>query len=85
MEERYESLKELGTGNFGVARLVRDKRTKELVAVKYIERGNKVPPFELYFRIYLVVVRIGQGVLCLGGFSSGCGPSRGLCVGVEIA
>ncbi|KAH9776915.1 protein kinase domain-containing protein [Citrus sinensis] len=42
MEERYEPLKELGSGNFGVARLVRDKRTKELVAVKYIERGKKI-------------------------------------------
>ncbi|KAL5973771.1 Serine/threonine-protein kinase srk2a [Asimina triloba] len=40
MEERYEPLKELGSGNFGVARLVRDKKTKELVAVKYIERGK---------------------------------------------
>ena len=40
--ERYEALKELGAGNFGVARLVRDKQTKELVAVKYIERGKKV-------------------------------------------
>ncbi|KQJ97847.1 serine/threonine-protein kinase SAPK3 isoform X2 [Brachypodium distachyon] len=42
MEERYEALKELGAGNFGVARLVRDKRTKELSAVKYIQRGNKI-------------------------------------------
>ncbi|XP_056160670.1 serine/threonine-protein kinase SAPK3-like isoform X2 [Syzygium oleosum] len=42
MEERYESLKELGSGNFGVARLVKDRKTKELLAVKYIERGNKV-------------------------------------------
>jgi serine/threonine-protein kinase SRK2 len=42
MEERYEAMKELGSGNFGVARLVRDKHTKELVAVKYIERGKKV-------------------------------------------
>ncbi|PKA59191.1 Serine/threonine-protein kinase SAPK3 [Apostasia shenzhenica] len=42
MEERYEPLKELGAGNFGVARLVRDRRTKELVAVKYIERGKKI-------------------------------------------
>ena len=42
MEEKYEPLKELGSGNFGVARLVRDKRTKELFAVKYIERGKKV-------------------------------------------
>lgn len=42
MEERYEPLKELGSGNFGVARLVRDKKTKELFAIKYIERGTKV-------------------------------------------
>ncbi|KAF5198014.1 Serine/threonine-protein kinase SAPK3 [Thalictrum thalictroides] len=42
MEERYEPMKELGSGNFGVARLVRDKKTKELVAVKYIERGKKI-------------------------------------------
>lgn len=50
MEERYEALKELGSGNFGVARLVRDKKTKELVAVKYIERGKKViSPFIFYF------------------------------------
>ncbi|RZC86552.1 hypothetical protein C5167_029905 [Papaver somniferum] len=41
MEERYEAVKELGSGNFGVARLVRDKKTKELVAVKYIPRGKK--------------------------------------------
>ncbi|KAG5248915.1 serine/threonine-protein kinase [Salix suchowensis] len=42
MEERYETIKELGSGNFGVARLVWDKKTKELVAVKYIERGKKI-------------------------------------------
>jgi len=42
MEERYEPMKELGSGNFGVARLVRDKKTRELVAVKYIERGKKI-------------------------------------------
>ncbi|MCL7041630.1 hypothetical protein MKW94_018837 [Papaver nudicaule] len=42
MEERYEPVKELGSGNFGVARLVRDKKTKELVAVKYIPRGKKI-------------------------------------------
>ena len=42
MEEWYEPLKDLGVGNFGVERLVRDKKMKELVAVKYIERGKKV-------------------------------------------
>lgn len=40
--DRYELVKDIGSGNFGVARLMRDKRTKELVAVKYIERGEKI-------------------------------------------
>lgn len=40
--ERYELVKEIGSGNFGVAKLVRDKGTKELFAVKFIERGKKI-------------------------------------------
>jgi serine/threonine-protein kinase SRK2 len=40
--EKYEMVKDLGVGNFGVARLLRHKETKELVAMKYIERGHKV-------------------------------------------
>ena len=40
--EKYEMVKDLGSGNFGVARLMRVKETKELVAMKFIERGHKV-------------------------------------------
>ncbi|MBA0577513.1 hypothetical protein Golob_028070 [Gossypium lobatum] len=40
--DRYDFVKDIGSGNFGVARLMRDKITKELVAVKYIERGDKI-------------------------------------------
>ncbi|PRQ21752.1 putative protein kinase CAMK-OST1L family [Rosa chinensis] len=40
--ERYEIVKDIGSGNFGVARLVRDKWTRELFAVKFIERGQKI-------------------------------------------
>ncbi|XP_021808186.1 serine/threonine-protein kinase SAPK2-like isoform X2 [Prunus avium] len=40
--ERYEIMKDIGFGNFGVARLVRDKLTRELFAVKFIERGQKI-------------------------------------------
>ncbi|XP_047062967.1 serine/threonine-protein kinase SAPK7 [Lolium rigidum] len=40
--ERYELLKDIGAGNFGVARLMRHKETKELVAMKYIPRGLKI-------------------------------------------
>ncbi|XP_025794570.1 serine/threonine-protein kinase SAPK1 isoform X1 [Panicum hallii] len=38
--ERYEVIRDIGSGNFGVAKLVRDVRTKELFAVKFIERGQ---------------------------------------------
>ncbi|KAK6125803.1 hypothetical protein DH2020_040447 [Rehmannia glutinosa] len=40
--EKYEILKNIGSGNFGVAKLVRDKCSGELFAVKYIERGKKI-------------------------------------------
>lgn len=45
--ERYEILKDIGSGNFGVAKLVKDKWSGELFAVKYIERGKKVCFFYL--------------------------------------
>ncbi|KAL8205837.1 hypothetical protein R6Q57_009388 [Mikania cordata] len=40
--DKYELMKDIGAGNFGVARLMRNKVTKELVAMKYIERGHKI-------------------------------------------
>ncbi|TKY45720.1 Serine/threonine-protein kinase SRK2I [Spatholobus suberectus] len=40
--DRYDFVRDIGSGNFGVARLMRDKHTQELVAVKYIERGDKI-------------------------------------------
>ncbi|XP_010428950.1 PREDICTED: serine/threonine-protein kinase SRK2C [Camelina sativa] len=40
--ERYEIVKDIGSGNFGVAKLVRDKFSKELFAIKFIERGLKI-------------------------------------------
>ncbi|KAG9141826.1 hypothetical protein Leryth_013955 [Lithospermum erythrorhizon] len=40
--ERYEIMKDLGSGNFGVAKLARDKYTGELYAIKFIERGQQI-------------------------------------------
>ncbi|KAI4317291.1 hypothetical protein L6164_025172 [Bauhinia variegata] len=40
--ERYEIIKDIGSGNFGVAKLVREKGSGELYAVKFIERGQKI-------------------------------------------
>ena len=48
--DRYELVKDIGSGNFGVARLMRDKQSNELVAVKYIERGEKVKCLSLIFQ-----------------------------------
>lgn len=49
--EKYEAVKDLGAGNFGVARLMRHKETKELVAMKYIDRGHKVCSFSFQFSL----------------------------------
>ncbi|KAK3025934.1 hypothetical protein RJ639_040850 [Escallonia herrerae] len=40
--ERYEIVKDIGSGNFGVAKLVRERCSNELFAVKFIERGKKI-------------------------------------------
>ncbi|KAL8093766.1 serine/threonine-protein kinase SRK2B-like isoform X2 [Apium graveolens] len=39
---KFELLKDLGAGSFGSAKLMKNKETKELVAVKFIERGSNV-------------------------------------------
>ncbi|KAM7261643.1 hypothetical protein ACFE04_020720 [Oxalis oulophora] len=40
--ERYEIVKDIGSGNFGVAKLVKDRWSGLFYAVKYIERGQKI-------------------------------------------
>ncbi|XP_008784212.1 serine/threonine-protein kinase SAPK7-like [Phoenix dactylifera] len=40
--EKYELVRDIGSGNFAVARLMRNKETGELVAMKYIPRGQKI-------------------------------------------
>lgn len=48
-------MKNIGSGNFGVAKLVKDKRTRELYAVKLIERGQKVClfiSFDIFFTTF---------------------------------
>nr|AGT16857.1 serine kinase [Saccharum hybrid cultivar R570]AGT17369.1 SNF1-type serine-threonine protein kinase [Saccharum hybrid cultivar R570]ATG86224.1 sucrose non-fermenting 1-related protein kinase 2.4 [Saccharum hybrid cultivar GT21] len=40
--DKYEAVRDIGSGNFGVARLMRNRETRELVAVKCIERGHRI-------------------------------------------
>lgn len=40
LQERFEQIREVGSGNFGVARLMREKATGELVVLKFIERRS---------------------------------------------
>jgi serine/threonine protein kinase len=49
--EKYEPVREIGSGNFGVAKLMRNRDTRELVAMKFIERGYRVHPScsKIYF------------------------------------
>ena len=52
--DRYELVRDIGSGNFGVARLMRDKQADGLVAVKYIERGEKVSTSVFFGRFLLL-------------------------------
>lgn len=62
--DKYEMVKDLGSGNFGVARLMRVKETKELVAMKFIERGQKVYRYICFI--------LGSGMLLLGTKNRWC-------------
>ncbi|CAL0331720.1 unnamed protein product [Lupinus luteus] len=42
MEERYEIIREIGYGNFAVTKLAKDNNTGDLVAIKFIRRGEKI-------------------------------------------
>lgn len=54
--ERYEIMKDIGSGNFGVAKLVKDKWSGELYAIKFIERGQKVEFFIFFFCLIKVLI-----------------------------
>jgi len=38
----YMQIRDLNSGTFGFVQLARDKQTGELIACKFIERGDKV-------------------------------------------
>uniref|UniRef100_A0A452Z6Z1 non-specific serine/threonine protein kinase n=1 Tax=Aegilops tauschii subsp. strangulata TaxID=200361 RepID=A0A452Z6Z1_AEGTS len=40
--DKYEEVRDIGSGNFGVARLMRHRENDGLVAVKLIERGHRI-------------------------------------------
>ncbi|KAM3289575.1 serine/threonine-protein kinase SRK2H-like isoform X1 [Capsicum chacoense] len=58
--ERYKLVKDIGSENFGVARLMRHKETKVLVALKYIERGHKVVSTPTYLAIVMEYAADGE-------------------------
>lgn len=39
---RYSKIKDINSGSYGFVQLCQDSRTNEQVAVKFIERGEKV-------------------------------------------
>lgn len=63
--EKYELVKDIGSGNFGVARLMRNKETKELVAMKYIERGYKVRILHFMISIGCLNISLFYLIFCL--------------------
>ncbi|KAK9164372.1 hypothetical protein Syun_005274 [Stephania yunnanensis] len=88
--DRYEHVKDIGSGNFGLARLMRDKQTKELVAVKYIERGDKtnwiiVRPV-LALRAIVKCAEVLKHVYFVPfGFANGRKEKTLLTIGIQIA
>jgi hypothetical protein len=53
--DKYEPVREIGSGNFGVAKLMRNRDTRDLVAMKFIERGCRVGSlFFLFFAKFVV-------------------------------
>ena len=44
--DKYEVVRDLGSGSFAVTRLMRNPVTNELFAVKFLERGSKVGYFD---------------------------------------
>ncbi|KAL5053607.1 hypothetical protein RYX36_034289 [Vicia faba] len=40
--EKYEDVKDIGYGNYAAVKLIRNKETKAIFAVKYISRGHKI-------------------------------------------
>ncbi|CAN6241508.1 unnamed protein product [Urochloa humidicola] len=54
--ERYEPVREIGAGNFGVAKLMRNKETRELVAMKFIERGSRIVLWQIDENVFREIV-----------------------------
>lgn len=46
--DRFDFIKDIGSGNFGITRLLKNKQSNEQVAIKYIERGSPVSLLYLY-------------------------------------
>lgn len=40
--DQYDYIRDIGSGNFGITRLMRNQQSNEQVAIKYIERGCSV-------------------------------------------
>jgi len=60
--DNYEVVKDLGAGNFAVARIMRHKETKQLVAMKYIMRGQKI---YMCIDFYTCVISYGFLMCCV--------------------
>ena len=58
--DKYEPVREIGAGNFGVAKLMRNMETRELVAMKFMERGNRVCASLLVIACLLMKMKSNQ-------------------------
>lgn len=56
---RYRKIKDINSGSYGFVQLCQDTRTNEQVAVKFIERGEKVTP-QTYTECHMEVVIVSD-------------------------
>ena len=81
---KYEICEGIGSGSFGVAKLVRERWTKELFAVKFIERGQKVYALGefcwFFFHLGFFFVRFDKKKMSLRSFEFG-GRLMNMCSG----
>lgn len=71
--EKYEQVKDIGYGNYAAVKLIQNKETKAIFAVKYISRGHKVYcsyfcysfilfNYYYYYYLYFIICKL---IICI--------------------
>lgn len=61
---RYRKIKDINSGSYGFVQLCQDTRTNEQVAVKFIERGEKVNIYAVYIGVSIRALQLPMFWIC---------------------